>query len=74
MKKIITPKQHEEASYFSDFTGKPFGDFFHPPVELKLSFNYGSKYDSSEITFHLSDEDIEPILAEPSSTNSQKAA
>ena len=62
MKKIITPKQHEEATYFSDFTGAPFGDLYHPPVELKLSFNYGSEYDQSQITFHLSDKDVEPIL------------
>jgi hypothetical protein len=62
MKKILVPKQLEEATYFSDFTGEPFGDLFHPPVTLKLEFNYGSKYDSSEITLHLSDKDVEPIL------------
>ena len=62
MKKIITPKQNEEATYFSDFTGEPFGDLFHPPVELTLKFNYGSEYDQSEITLHLSDKDVDPIL------------
>jgi hypothetical protein len=62
MKKIITPKQHEEATYFSDFTGQPFGDLLHPPVELTLKFNYGSEYDQSEITFHLSDKDAAPII------------
>jgi len=62
MKKIIKPKQHEEATYFSDFTGQPFGGMFHPPVELTFKFNYGSIYDGSEITLHLSDKDIEPIL------------
>lgn len=61
MKKIITPKQHEEADYFSDFTGEPLGEFT-PPVILKLEFNYGSYYDSSEITLHLTDKDIEPII------------
>jgi hypothetical protein len=63
MKKIIKPKQHEEAAYFSDFTGQPFdSNFRHPPVELKMSFNYGSIYDQSEITLHLSDKDMGPIL------------
>jgi hypothetical protein len=62
MKKIITPKQHEEASYFSDFSGQPFCDLLHPPVELTLKFNYGSEYDQSEITFHLSDKDVSPII------------
>ena len=62
MKKIIKPKQHEEAAYFSDFTGQPFGELYHPPVELTLKFNYGSKFDESEITLHLSDKDINPII------------
>jgi hypothetical protein len=61
MKKITTPKQHEQATYFSDFTGQPFG-LYHPPVELNLKFNYGSGHDGDEITFHLSDKDIEPII------------
>ena len=62
MKKIIVPEQREEATYFSDFSGQPFGDLYHPPVTLKLEFNYGSEYDGSEITLHLSDKDIAPIL------------
>jgi len=62
MKKIIKPKQEEDATYFSDFTGQPFGGLSHPPVELKLTFNYGSVHDGSDITFHLSDKDIEPII------------
>jgi len=62
MKKIITHKQNEEANYFSDFTGEPFSDYYGPPVELKINFNYGSKYDCSEFALHLSDKDIEPIL------------
>jgi hypothetical protein len=61
MKKIIKPKQHEQAVYFSDFTGQPF-DQFGPPVTLKLEFNYGSEYDQSHITLHLSDKDVAPIL------------
>lgn len=47
--------------YFSDFTGQPFG-LYHPPVELTLKFNYGSGHDGSEITLHLSDKDIAPII------------
>jgi len=62
MKKIITPKQHEEANYFSDFTGQPFGEGYTPPVTLKLDFGFGSEYDNSEITLHLSDRDVAPIL------------
>jgi len=61
MKKVIKPKQFEEAIYFSDFSGEPF-DHFGPPITLKLEFNYGSQYDQSEITLHLSDRDVEPIL------------
>ena len=63
MKKILKPKQQEEAIYFSDFSGQPFDtNFRHPPVEIKMNFNYGSKYDGSEINLHLSDKDMEPIL------------
>jgi hypothetical protein len=62
MKKIIVPKQIEEANYFSDFSGQPFDELFGPPVTLKLEFNYGSDYDNSEITLHLSDRDVQPIL------------
>ncbi len=63
MKKILKPKQIEEAIYFSDFTGEPFdSSYSHPPVDIKISFNYGSKYDGSEIILHLSDKDMEPIL------------
>jgi hypothetical protein len=62
MKKILKPKQLEQAAYFSDFTGQPFGGLHHPPVELKMTFNYGSNYDGSDITLHLSHKDIEPIL------------
>jgi len=63
MKKIIKQKRKEEALYFSDFTGQPFdSNFSHSPVELKMTFNYGSIYDQSEITLHLSDKDIEPII------------
>jgi len=61
MKKIFRPAEKEEAVYFSDFSGKSFGEF-DPPVELKISFNYGSKYDGTEVTVDLDDEEIKPIL------------
>ena len=61
MKKITKPAQREEAVYYSDFSGKCFGEA-HPPVELVLDFGYGSGYDGSKLTFHLDDKDVEDIL------------
>ena len=61
MKKIIKPKQFEEAIYFSDFSGKPFGTF-KPPVTVKIEFGYGSIHDQSELVLHLDDKDMLPIL------------
>jgi len=61
MKKITKPAQREEAVYYSDFSGKCFGEA-HPPVELILDFGYGSGYDGSKLTFHLDDKDVEDIL------------
>jgi hypothetical protein len=62
MKKITKPAEKEEAVYYSDFSGKCFGEY-HPPVEMTLEFNYGSKYDGSKITFHLDDKDVDDILS-----------
>jgi hypothetical protein len=62
MKKTTKPAQQEEATYYSDFSGKCFGEM-HPPVELILDFGYGSKYDGSKLRFDLDDNDIEDILA-----------
>lgn len=61
MKKIIKPAIKEEAQYYSDFSGEPF-DHFGPPVELKINFNFGSKYDGAEIKFDLNDNEIEFVL------------
>jgi hypothetical protein len=61
MKKITKPAQREEAVYYSDFSGKCFGEA-HPPVELILDFGYGSGYDGSKLTLHLDDKDVEDIL------------
>jgi hypothetical protein len=61
MKKIIKPLEREEAVYYSDFSGKILGEF-GVPVELKISCGYGSKYDGSDITLHLDDNDLEKII------------
>jgi hypothetical protein len=61
MKKVLKPEEKEEATYYSDFTGKPLGEI-GPAVNLKMCFNYGSKYDGSLFTLHLNDEDAESVL------------
>jgi hypothetical protein len=61
MKKTIKPAQKEESVYYSDFSGKCFGEL-HAPIELKLEFGYGSIYDGSCLKFDLDDKDIEDIL------------
>jgi hypothetical protein len=65
MKKIIKPKREEKAEYFSDFSGKSFGDeiaLFGPEVEIKFEFNYGSEFDGSRIEFHLTDAEAKHVL------------
>lgn len=61
MKKITKPAEKEESVYYSDFSGKCFGDYY-PPVQLKIEFNYGSIYDGSKFTFDLDDKDIDDVL------------
>ena len=61
MKRITKPSQREEATYYSDFSGKHFGNYCSP-VEVKIEFNYGSKYDGSLIGLHLTDDEVEFIL------------
>ena len=61
MKKTTKPAQKEEAVYYSDFSGKCFGEF-NAPVQLKIEFNYGSIYDGSKFTFDLDDNDIADVL------------
>jgi hypothetical protein len=60
MKKITKPAQREEATYYSDFSGKCFGEV--APIELKIEFSYGSKYDGSKLSFDLDDKDVEDLL------------
>ena len=61
MKKIIKPSQQEESAYYSDFSGYLL-DQFGPPVQLKINFNYGSKYDDSTLELDLTDEEVLPLL------------
>jgi hypothetical protein len=61
MKKIIQPKQAEKAEYFSDFSDKSF-ESFHPDVQIKFEFNYGSEFDGSRVEFHLTDEEAKHVL------------
>lgn len=56
MKKVTQPQLHEEAVYYSDFTGHCFG-VLAPAVEVKVQFNYGSKYDGESFELHLTDEE-----------------
>ena len=61
MKKILKPSEHEEAVYYSDFQGIVF-DECGPDVEVKIDFNYGSKYDGARMRLHLTDKEFEPLL------------
>lgn len=61
MKIVTKPMQQEEAEIFSDFSGERFHHDI-PEVTIKMSFNYGSKFDDSEIEFHLSDSESKGIL------------
>jgi hypothetical protein len=61
MKKITQPKQEERAEYYSDFSDKSFGSF-HPDVQIKFEFNYGSKFDGGRVEFHLADQEAEHVL------------
>jgi hypothetical protein len=60
MKKITKPQQNEEATYFSDFTGKLLGEY--DSVNVNISCSYGSEYDGSKITFHLDNNDLLELM------------
>jgi hypothetical protein len=62
MKKILKPEQREEALFYSDFTGKPLGNMGYETIGFKVTCNYGSKFDGSEITLHLDDEDLLELI------------
>jgi hypothetical protein len=61
MKKITKPATREECFYVSDFQGVEFGKY-DPHVELKLTFNYGSIYDGTDFSLHLTDNELDPIM------------
>jgi hypothetical protein len=61
MKKIIKPPEREEVVYYSDFSGKCFGEL-PAPVELSIAFSYGSKHDGAGVQIHLDDEELKPLL------------
>jgi len=61
MKQVIKPAEREEATYFTDFKGHSCGEF-SSPVELRLTFNYGSKYDGDSIELDLDDDESKLIL------------
>ncbi len=61
MKKVIKPAVREEAVYYSDFSGKCFGEYY-PPVELTISCSYGSKHDGAGIELHMDDEEMRPFI------------
>jgi hypothetical protein len=56
VKKIIKPAEKEESAYFSDFSGKCFGNF-PPDVNVKIEFNYNSRFDGDVVELHLTDEE-----------------
>ena len=61
MKKVLRPEEKEESVFYSDFSGKSFGEFA-PDVQVQMTFNYGSKYDGAQIVVHLTDEESNQIL------------
>jgi hypothetical protein len=61
MKKILKPSEHEEAVYYSDFSGKFLNET--SPIEIVIDFNYGSKYDGCKLELHLDDEDFDQLLS-----------
>jgi hypothetical protein len=61
MKKIIEHAKKEKAVFCSDFSGHQF-DECGPDAEVTFSFNYGSKYDGSQITLHLTDNEVECLF------------
>lgn len=61
MKKVIEPNKKEVAEYYCDFSGERF---LHdiPEVTLKFYFGYGSRFDDSEVEFHLTEKESFQIL------------
>jgi hypothetical protein len=60
MKKIIQQSK-EISTVWSDKSGEGF-EYGFSPVEVTISFGYGSKYDGEEITLNYTDEEITSLL------------
>lgn len=60
MKKILKPAEQEEVLYYSDFSGKPLGEY--PAITITLDFGYGSIYDGSNLTLNLNDDEVDTLL------------
>jgi len=60
MKIVISPLQKETATFVSDFLSAPME--FHPDIEISFDFGYGSQYDGSAFSLHLTDKEVLPIL------------
>jgi hypothetical protein len=65
MKKIVKKPKEGVYQLWCDATGDPIdqlGQETPPPIEVKISFGYGSVHDGEEITLHYTDKSFEPIL------------
>jgi hypothetical protein len=62
MKFVRSPKQEEIAYYTSDFSGSEYDFQESPAVELNIKCNYGSDYDGTDLTLHLTDSELEEVL------------
>lgn len=62
MKHVIQEKINEQANYQSDFSGVEFEPQWSPAVELNIQCNYGSDYDGANLTFHLTDSELEEVI------------
>ena len=61
MKKITKRAEPEESVYYSDFSDVIFDDC-GPHVHVKFEFGYGSRFDDSSLTLHLTDDDVQVFL------------
>lgn len=61
MKKILKPFTPEQSVYYSDFSGKCFGEF-PPEATVTFDFSYGSTVDGETIEFHLSTKEALEVI------------
>lgn len=60
MKKIIKPAQKEEATYYSNFSGKVLGST--SPIDIVIDFNYESGRDGDRIEWHITDIEFKELI------------